>query len=54
MKNTHPLSQDNLPQANTPLATSLKFLHQHEVIYLSAEDSRLFLEALEKPIQFND
>jgi len=54
MKNTHSLSQDNLPQANNPLAASLKFLRQHEVIYLSAKDSRIFLETLEKPVQFND
>jgi len=54
MKNTYSLSQDNLPQDNHPLATSLKSLRQHEVIYLSAEDSRIFLDALEKPVQFND
>jgi len=54
MKNTHPLSQDHLPQANNPLATSLKSLRQHEVIRLSAKDSRVFLAALEKPVPFND
>jgi len=50
MENANSPSQKD----NHLLVNSFKNLHQHEVIYLSAEDSRVFLEALENPPPLNN